>query len=110
MVGGGVGVLFGSYGTRELVIVTVGSTDVLVKVSVIVGGIGVAEITANGGGNVGGGALVAVFSGVGGIISVGVGGADTDVAKLQLNNERARVITPNNWLVFLFIFASALLN
>jgi len=56
------------------VLVEVGNSKVLVDVGVLVkvDGIGVEDRSATGGTNVGGKTLVAVSSGVGGMISVGV--------------------------------------
>jgi hypothetical protein len=102
IVGGGVGVLFGSNGRIVLVAVSVADSPVGegvlvlvgISVEVSVGGILVAEGKAIGGGNVGGNACVAVSSGVGVEASVGVGAGAAAVDKLQLNIARVIMMIP----------------
>lgn len=111
MVGGGVGVAFGSYGINVFVLVSVGTSCVLVAdgTDVFVGGTLVSVYTIGGAANVGGKALVAVFSGVEVKDNVAVGAGTSVDVRLQLNIIKAREIIPVIWPILLFILPSALI-
>jgi hypothetical protein len=96
------------YGISVFVLVAV-ATGVLVNVGelVIVGGSWVKLGTIAGGAKVGGKILVAVFSGVGGTISVAVGSTEVVVkGRLQLNKTIPRIIIPAVCLIPIVILSS----